>query len=215
MRPFNFYPGPYPMNPYQMMPGGFSPFMRAPGFMPRLAMPSPMPTPGPMQALRAAIPNSGAGGPMQALRAAIPNVGAGGPMQALRAAIPNAGAAPAAGAAAVPKLDSFLQTANSFMNTAQKFTPYVQQAAPMIKNLPALWRMYRGFSNSPDDEEDFLESTTVRAPRESRNMRESVNFDDKVGFNNRNNNRRNSQKRDELTTKPSIPRIYQPPFDIF
>ncbi len=186
MRPFSFYPGPYPMNPYQMMPGGFSPFMRAPSFMPRMPMPGPGPMSGP-------IPTAG---PMQALRAAIPTLGGGAPT--------------AGGAAAMPRLDSFLQTANSFMNTAQKFTPYVQQAAPMIKNLPALWRMYRGFSNSSDESE----STTIRDPRESRNMRESFNFeDDGESFNVRDN--RKPKKRVELTTKPSIPRIYQPPLDIF
>ncbi|MEC1179967.1 VrrA/YqfQ family protein [Metasolibacillus meyeri] len=120
--------------------------------------------------------------PFMRVPPAMPMPPMGMPMQAAQAA--------QTAAAAAPKWETFLQTANSFMNNAQKFTPYVQQAAPMIKNLPALWRMYRGFRSSPD------ESSTIRAPRrEASPSLESTN-----SYN-------------ERQTRPSVPRIYQPPFE--
>ncbi|WP_347789424.1 VrrA/YqfQ family protein [Solibacillus sp. CAU 1738] len=188
MRPFSYYPAQYQMNPYNMMPGGFSPFMRAPGFMQRMPMPRAMPGMPGMHGMSGMSGMPGISG--------IPGMSG-----AVSGAIP--------GAAPVPKLDSILQTANSFMNNAQKFTPYVQQAAPMFKNLPALWRMYRGFSNSSSDE-----SSTIPTKRESRNIRDSSNFDERSESDNI-RGRKKTEKRVDLTPKPSVPRIYQPPFDIF
>lgn len=48
------------------------------------------------------------------------------------------------------KMDGYMQTANSFFNTAQQFAPVVQQFAPMVKNIPAMWRLYKGFQSMPD-----------------------------------------------------------------
>lgn len=90
----------------------------------------------------------------------------------------------------VPKWEQFLQSANSLMSNAQKFTPYVEQAAPMIKNLPALWQMYRGFKNSPS------ESSTIQAPHREI-QRATPNF---------------SEGPIDRTPKPSMPKIYQPPY---
>lgn len=44
---------------------------------------------------------------------------------------------------------SYLQTADKFINTAQQITPMVKQWAPMLQNVPALLRLYRGFSAAP------------------------------------------------------------------
>lgn len=111
--------------------------------------------------------------------------------------LPGVPAATAASAATgVPRLEGFLAGANSLFENAQKFTPYIQQATPMFKNLPALWRMYRGFKNAPDP----LESSTIVAPveRPSRQPRRS---------------RQQSQQYIPITTKPSVPMIFQPPFE--
>ena len=99
-----------------------------------------------------------------------------------------------------PKLEGILAGANSLFSNAQKFTPYIQQAAPMFKNLPALWRLYRGFKDTPDDP---LESSTVVAPvapderRSSRKQRQ----------------RQEQQQSAPLKNRPSVPMIFQPPFE--
>ena len=95
-----------------------------------------------------------------------------------------------------PKLEGFLAGANSLFNNAQKFTPYIQQAAPMFKNLPALWRLYRGFKDTPDS--DPLESSTVVAPVERRRSR---------------SRQQTQQQSTPIKDRPSVPMIFQPPFE--
>ncbi len=97
-----------------------------------------------------------------------------------------------------PRLESFLAGANSLFTNAQKFTPYVQQAAPMFKNLPALWRLYKGFKGSPDD--DVLESSTAVAPVERRGRRQRQQQEQE-------------QPKTPLKNRPSVPMIFQPPFE--
>ncbi|NLY80282.1 MAG: hypothetical protein GX072_10460 [Lysinibacillus sp.] len=92
-----------------------------------------------------------------------------------------------------PKLDSILETANRFLATAQSFQPYIQQAAPMIKNLPALWKLYKGFQSIPSQNQGGNEG--LERQRDNSDIR----FD--------------SAPRQQYTTKPSLPKIYQPPFD--
>ena len=70
---------------------------------------------------------------------------------------PGPGAGPGLGTAlgaagTAPRLQSFMDTANRFLATAQSFQPLVQQATPMIRNLPALWRLYKGFQGLPKDQ---------------------------------------------------------------
>ena len=51
------------------------------------------------------------------------------------------------------KIDGYMQTANQFLNTAQQFAPVVQQFAPMMRNLPAMWKLYKGFQSIPSSGE--------------------------------------------------------------
>lgn len=81
-------------------------------------------------------------------------------------------------------LTGFLANAQSLFEQAQKFTPYMQQAAPMMKNLPALWRMYKGFK-----QDSSLESSVERPPRKPV-----------------------KQVEQSYTQRPSVPKIYQPPY---
>lgn len=50
----------------------------------------------------------------------------------------------------VNRMEQYLQTADRFLSTAQQLTPMVQKVTPMVQNLPALWKIYRGFQNMPD-----------------------------------------------------------------
>ena len=108
------------------------------------------------------------------------------------------GVAAATAAAGAPRLEGLLAGANSLFENAQKFTPYIQQATPMFKNLPALWRLYRGFKGSSDP--DPLESSTIVAPveRPPRQPRRA---------------RQQTQQYVPITQKPSVPMIFQPPFE--
>lgn len=105
---------------------------------------------------------------------------------------------PIQGVGGAPKLEGFLAGANSLFNNAQKFTPYIQQAAPMFKNLPALWRLYKGFKDTPDP----LESSTVAMPGE-RPSKEGP-------FRNR-SSRQTEEPVRTLTSRPSVPKFFTPP----
>lgn len=189
MRPPFYYPSGYFMNTMPMqMP------MRYPMFSP-YQMRGPMFSQMPMQMPRQA--------PLQSSTPDLAELGAAG--------LAGAGAAGLAGAAAAggtPRLDSFLSGANSLFSNAQKFTPYVQQAAPMFKNIPALWRMYKGFRGNPDTSadlaRDIFESTAITptAPAAQRNTQSQPNAS------------RTSRPSTPGTSRPSVPKIFQPPFNL-
>lgn len=98
------------------------------------------------------------------------------------------------------KVDSFLQSADKLFSTAQSYTPYIKQAAPMVKNIPSLYRMYKGFQGLPD-----ANSNTTNSNTKQREPRRPVDF----------GGRRQDPppQRIDLTPKPSMPRIFQPPFE--
>ncbi len=65
----------------------------------------------------------------------------------------NPGMIPPAGPKGASKIESFMETCNRFLATAQGFQPYIAQATPLIRNLPALWRLYKGFSSTSKGKE--------------------------------------------------------------
>lgn len=69
------------------------------------------------------------------------------------ARVPQAGPA-AQGLAGGDKIQAFLSNTQSVLNTAQKFGPVIEQYGPMVKNLPAMWKLYKGMKNLPDTETD-------------------------------------------------------------
>ena len=207
MRPQSFHqqrPPGRPFNQFQGPRGGFG--ARPPQF----PQPGMIPPPG-----RGPIPGPG------------PGIGAGG---------------------GSPKLQSFMDTANRFLATAQSFQPLVQQATPMFRNLPALWRLYKGFQGLPKTSEgqehgqreqfDFDESMEesperfnrperpvseerpARPTRQRPPMPEKFARPQSTGRRNRYEDYDLSEspaynkpvKPKKASTKPSIPRIFQPPY---
>ena len=65
----------------------------------------------------------------------------------------NPGSIPPNGPKGASKIESFMETCNRFLATAQGFQPYIAQATPLIRNIPALWRLYKGFSAAPKERE--------------------------------------------------------------
>ncbi|WP_215490545.1 VrrA/YqfQ family protein [Ureibacillus sinduriensis] len=146
-------------------------------------------------------------------------------------------------------MQSFMDTANRFLATAQSFQPLVQQATPMFRNLPALWRLYKGFQGLPkasdskeddleEDDFDFDESTeslespevfarpqkAIKEKRPERPVRPArpKNFDRPATSAKRNRYKEyeisesptfeEKVRPKKISTRPSIPRIFQPPY---
>jgi hypothetical protein len=52
-------------------------------------------------------------------------------------------------------VNSFLSNTQQMLQTAQQLGPMFQQYGPMVKNIPALWKLYRGFKDmSAEDVSD-------------------------------------------------------------
>lgn len=63
-------------------------------------------------------------------------------------------------------LNGFLTNTQKVLNTAQQVGPMVQQYGPIVRNLPSLWKLYKGFKDLPSDSEE--NSTTEEATKETK-----------------------------------------------
>lgn len=163
--------------------------------------------------------NFGARPPRFAQHGMMPPPGQYGPM-------PGPGLAPKG---TTPKLESFMDTANRFLATAQSFSPIVQQASPMFRNLPALWKLYKGFQGLPKNT-DSKPSSEPKVPSWNKKGRRPERFDSYERENQYDRPRRGRErdyyKHEELSEspayeevpkrrnpRPSVPRIFQPDYN--
>ncbi|WP_075982327.1 VrrA/YqfQ family protein [Bacillus massilinigeriensis] len=51
-------------------------------------------------------------------------------------------------------ITGFLQNTQKVLSAAQQIGPMVQQYGPLVKNLPAMWRLYKGLKDAPSGEEE-------------------------------------------------------------
>lgn len=182
-----------PNYPFQMYPGP----MRMP-----MQMPMQMPFQMPMQMQMPMSPQSflpPGGFPFQPRIPAGLQMASG--LGAMGGQIPGASAAAAAGAAMQPpsKIASFLQSADSLFNSAKTYTPYIQQAMPMMKNIPSLFKLYKGFQGLPDAGASAGAAAVAAAATSTDRPRSSQ--------------RSSSQNIAAIPREPvpSKPRIFQPP----
>ena len=47
-------------------------------------------------------------------------------------------------------INSFLSNTQKVLNTANQVGPLVQQYGPMVKNIPMMWKLYRGLKDAPE-----------------------------------------------------------------
>ncbi|MBS4217131.1 hypothetical protein KHA96_02245 [Bacillus sp. FJAT-49711] len=65
-------------------------------------------------------------------------------------------------------INSFLSNTQNVLNTARQIGPLVQQYGPVVRNLPAMWRLYKGFKSIPaGDSEDDAKAKTEETKTES------------------------------------------------
>ncbi|MBM4762316.1 hypothetical protein GNT69_08395 [Bacillus sp. B15-48] len=64
-------------------------------------------------------------------------------------------------------INGFLNNTQQILKTAQQVGPMIQQYGPLVKNLPAMWKLYRGFKDMPDstdnDDEEKAKTKTSAA----------------------------------------------------
>ncbi|MEI2665484.1 VrrA/YqfQ family protein [Rossellomorea sp. LJF3] len=64
-------------------------------------------------------------------------------------------------------VNSFLSNTQQMLQTAQQLGPMFQQYGPMVKNIPSLWKLYRGFKDM-----------SAEAPDEPATEKDSEDIDD-------------------------------------
>lgn len=72
----------------------------------------------------------------------------------------------------------------------------------MLRNLPALWKLYKGFQGLP------TQTQGKQSNEEGKRQISHSNYS-------RQERRNEKNLKQEEISRPSIPKIYQPPFDYF
>lgn len=50
-------------------------------------------------------------------------------------------------------LNGFLNNTQQVLKTAQQFGPMIQQYGPLVRNIPSMWKLYKGLKDMPDADE--------------------------------------------------------------
>lgn len=82
-------------------------------------------------------------------------------------------------------ISGFLNNTQQVLNAFQQITPLVSQYGPIVKNLPAMWRLYRGLKDATatndeeqvDDAIEIEESTSILEFEESREYESAPHAD--------------------------------------
>ncbi|RSD27488.1 hypothetical protein EJA10_10370 [Mesobacillus subterraneus] len=56
-------------------------------------------------------------------------------------------------------INGFLTNTQKVLSTAQQFGPMIQQYGPLVRNLPSMWKLYKGLKDLPDADEQSKEET--------------------------------------------------------
>lgn len=103
-------------------------------------------------------------------------------------------------------INNFLTNTQKVLNTAQQIGPLVQQVqqyGPLVKNLPAMWRIYKGMKNATEAKDTEEESTAGKTAAEEQALEEQTEEAKTV-------EKEGSQKEKTTRISPrdSVPKMY-------
>jgi len=110
-------------------------------------------------------------------------------------------------------LTKVLNNTQQVLHTIQSIGPMVQQYGPLIKNLPALWKLYRGLSNSNSDnssEETSNEGTSNDGPEEDYEEKTVTKKKPKTSSKKKSNQnkKKDVKKNKNVKKRESVPKLY-------
>lgn len=117
-------------------------------------------------------------------------------------------------------LSNILNNTQQVIKTAQSLGPMIQQYGPMVRNLPAIWRLYRGLKNAPDQSDQESENTAkAKKKKTSEASSESMESADQSSSSGSKRQRTSSKKNQHQETErkqtrvkyekgSSIPKLY-------
>lgn len=111
------------------------------------------------------------------------------------------------------RISSFLNNTQQVIKTAQSVGPMIQQYGPIIRNLPAIWKLYRGLKDAPDSSEEKEKTagdTKTTNPKKTKAAAKSNNEPAAISNQEKASNQRSGKKRMGATPKKgaSIPKLY-------
>jgi len=123
------------------------------------------------------------------------------------------------------RLTHFLGQTQQFLHTGQQVISLYQQYGPLIRNVPALWKMYRSMlQNDAEQENDNTAKRTDEVPddveenetKEHPETEEAYSGTEQESKNDANDQeatekkpvKENRERRDEYTIRESIPKLY-------
>lgn len=59
-------------------------------------------------------------------------------------------------------LNGFLTNSQKVLNGVQQIGPMVEQYGPLVRNIPAMWKLYKGFKDLPSEEESSKEEKSTK-----------------------------------------------------
>jgi len=108
-------------------------------------------------------------------------------------------------------LTSMLNNTQQVLKTAQQIGPMVQQYGPMIKNIPAMWKIYKGFKNATKNTDEASDENSPKIETdsvESSSHEVSENKSTKKKAQRKNNQQPVSSQRTSPQKGSSIPKMY-------
>ncbi|WP_382318026.1 VrrA/YqfQ family protein [Lederbergia wuyishanensis] len=109
-------------------------------------------------------------------------------------------------------INSFLTNTQQVLNTARQIGPLVQQYGPIVRNLPAMWRLYKGFKDMPSsDSEDTntnSEETKNDQPKSKNESTKKSNVN--ISSTDEEEKKHENQSAPKRKKGESIPKLYIP-----
>ncbi|TRZ39108.1 hypothetical protein CEQ21_19115 [Niallia circulans] len=70
-------------------------------------------------------------------------------------------------------INGFLANSQKFLSTASQVGPMISQYGPMVRNIPAMWKLYKGLSSSSSDTTEEAESKTINKVENTKTVGET------------------------------------------
>nr|WP_263325702.1 YqfQ family protein [Neobacillus sp. Marseille-Q6967] len=102
------------------------------------------------------------------------------------------------------KVSGFLNNTQQVLKTAQSIGPMIQQYGPIVKNLPAMWRLYKGLKDAPSEEEGTIDNEADSPVVEDQSPQEEKKNRKKT----RKTNQNETIKENKQSHRTSVPKLY-------
>lgn len=108
-------------------------------------------------------------------------------------------------------INGFLNNTQHVLKTAQSIGPMIQQYGPLVRNLPAMWKIYRGFKDATSESE-AAETSSEQPKEDEKEEKEKGEKESRPKNDTKNKKPKKNQK---AASKPmnknngeSIPKLY-------